>query len=127
VLQQYNKKDDGVIYYSRYPNLWQIPNLLAAADFYIHPHSEITNNLMPLLSSQYGAIPILCPDGHSLSDTFTNENALIIENHNLKEQIEKAIELYKDTEALTEKRIRTMESVVPWSTAKEEYIKLYEQ
>jgi hypothetical protein len=33
---------------------------------------------MPLIASNYGAIPILSLDNHNIADDFNNENAILV-------------------------------------------------
>lgn len=124
ILEQYTKAD-GVIYYSKYPSMMQIPSLYSACDFYLHPKSKIVGNLSPMLASNYGGIPILAMDHHSTQDYFNKNNAIVVDS-NLNDKILEAFELYKDKEALNMKRVKTMESIPDWKDNINDWILLYE-
>lgn len=122
-LSKYNKKN-GVIYFAKYPSMVQIPGLLSATDFYLHPKSHNTGNLLPFLASNYGAIPMLALDKHNTEDYFNDNNAIIV-NNNLNDKILEAFELYQDQDKMRELIKSTMKSVPAWNDQKEAYLKLY--
>ena len=123
LLSKYTKKD-GIIYFSKYPSIVQIPTLLGASDFYLHPKSKIAGNLLPMLAGNYGAIPLLALDKHSTEDYFNGNNAFIV-NNNLNDKILEAFQLYEDKEAFLLKRQTAMSSIPAWTDEKEAYINLY--
>jgi starch synthase len=72
---------------------------LAGSDFYLSPSVYETCGLMPMNASSYGTIPIINLSG-GLEDNFNEDNAIIIQDGNLKAALDDAVNLYKNKNSL---------------------------
>jgi hypothetical protein len=118
------KPKNGLLYFEKAPSIAQLPQLIAASDFYVHPAESELGTLMPLIANSYGAIPILPMEEH-LKEHFNDSNSLFAQN-GFGEALKSAKELYDNSQDFLAKRKACMESVVSWDDAKDFYINLYE-
>lgn len=124
-LLQYKKFDDRLLYINKAASPIQGPALLSGSDFYLSPSIYEPCGLMPMSACAYGTIPIINPVG-GLKDNFNDNNAIIIKN-SMEDAIYQSIELYKDKQALSDKRKICMgQEQFFWKNRKMKYIELYE-
>ena len=117
-------KEDGVIIIKNYPSLLQIPALLGGCDFYINPWRSQMGNLIPLMASHFGTIPLIVPNKYEY-DIFNEDNSILVEN--IEQAINDMTNLYNNKNKLIEKRRIAMTSTLTQNTQKQEYIKIYEK
>ena len=79
---------------------------------------------MPMTACRYGCIPIATQVG-GLCDNMNKDNAIIIKNNNLDLALLEAAFLYKDKQALDNKRKIVMQEDFGWATRKIPYIQMY--
>lgn len=99
--------------------------LLAGSDFYLSPSIYETCGLMPMNASAYGTIPIVNLSG-GLRDNFNEDNAIIIQDGDLKTALNEAVNLYKNKNSLQDFRFQVMSNDFSWETRKQGYIDMYE-
>lgn len=125
LISKYKLQDDGLLFINRVASPLSAPALFSGSDFYLAPSVYEPCGLMPMSASVFGAIPIVSQKG-GFKDNFNDENAIIIKD-SMEDAIYQSLELYKDKQALYNKRKICMEQEqFFWKNRKMKYIDLYE-
>lgn len=109
--------------------------IYAGSDIFLMPSKSEPCGLSQMISSVYGAIPVVREtgglydtikpynkyNGEGNGFTFTNYNA-----HEMKDAVARAVELYNDKEKWTELTKKVMNVDFSWNASAKEYLKLYE-
>ncbi len=108
--------------------------IYAGSDIFLMPSKSEPCGLSQMISSRYGAIPVVREtgglydtikpyniyNGEGNGFTFTNYNA-----HEMKDAVERAVNLYKDKEKWSALITRVMETDFSWNVSAKKYLELY--
>ncbi len=127
----------------RYPNQVKIflefnkdlsKKIYAGSDIFLMPSKSEPCGLSQMISSVYGAIPVVRETG-GLYDTIKPYNEYTLEGngftfanynaHEMKDAVARAVELFKDKQKWKMLTKKVMETDFSWSASAKEYLKLY--
>lgn len=123
-------RPDGVIWVKRWVTPVQVVGYLAGADFLLNPSVREPCGLTAMKAARYGTVPVTTLAG-GLRENMDEEIAVVIRGAvselgtALKEAVERALELYRDKEALRKKRAAGMGRDFSWTTRRAGYLELY--
>ena len=110
--------------------------IYAGSDIFLMPSKSEPCGLSQMISSVYGAIPVVRETG-GLYDTIKPYNQYTLEGngftfanynaHEMKDALERAVVLYKDKEMWQALTKRVMETDFSWDASAKEYLKLYDE
>jgi hypothetical protein len=113
-------------YIGKTSSLIQIPSFKSGADFCIVSNDPKTGSFTPLGAAHYGCVPILSLDNPNLNGDFTEENSVVVKENDFSAAIIEASRLFKDQEAMAQKRTAGMALEKDWQNKKKKIMEIYE-